>query len=71
MNTYSDPHHPEIEWRLIGKTFYHRNKYCKKWQQMNKSHLTPARIKVMYEMVMEEERCNSLIIKDKLCAVVV
>lgn len=55
MTTCTDPHHPEIEWKHENGSFYHRNKTVKRWQVMHKSHLTIARIKAFYKLVIDEE----------------
>src|ERR1700685_335996 len=51
-----DPHHPDIEWKYErdgakSGQFYHRTIGQTKWHLMHKSHITAARIRVMYEMI--------------------
>ena len=51
-NTIVDPHHGSInEWGFHNNCFYHRHVHTKKWVEVKKISLTPARIIALNKLI--------------------
>ncbi len=50
-----DPHHDGFnEWCFFKNNFWNKNKMQSTWTKVNKIHPTPARIKVLASLLLEE-----------------
>jgi len=53
MKVLPDPHHPEIKWKFENGKFYQNVCNSKKWQVVNRLHLTKDRVLMLNKLIME------------------
>jgi len=52
-----DPHHGgSCEWCYFMEEFWIRNRGCKKWTKVSRTHLTIKRLKLLYSLLPEDEK---------------